>query len=159
MYRPTRANSISPRATLYNRDLSIGPHCFIGDGVIIFQKEGGGLVTLGKNVLLKHEIVINTAAGGLLVFENNVMVGSYCIFFNYDHGMGLDQPMAAQPVSTRGGIFVEGDVWIRVGAIVLDGVRIGQGPVIAAGAVVSSDVPAYAVVGGVPAKVIKMRNE
>jgi acetyltransferase-like isoleucine patch superfamily enzyme len=73
--------------------------------------------------------------------------------------MSLDQPMAARPVSSRGGIFVEDDVWIGVGSTVLDGVRIGQGPVIAAGVVVSSDVPVYAVVGWVPAKVIKMRNE
>lgn len=49
------------------------------------------------------------------------------------------------------------DVWIGTNAVVLDGVRVGNGAIIAAGAVVASDVPAYAIVGGVPAKVIKFR--
>ena len=58
---------------------------------------------------------------------------------------------------SKGGISVGDDVWIGTNAIILDGVSIGRGAVIAAGAVVVKDVPAYAVVGGCPAKVIKMR--
>ena len=49
------------------------------------------------------------------------------------------------------------DVWIGYGAIIMSGVHINQGAVIAAGAVVTKDIPAYAIVGGVPAKVIKYR--
>lgn len=52
---------------------------------------------------------------------------------------------------------VGNDVWIGAGSIVLDGVTIGDGAIIAAGAVVISDVPAYAIVGGVPAKIIRYR--
>lgn len=58
---------------------------------------------------------------------------------------------------TKGSVVVEDDVWIGENAIILSGVTIGQGAVIAAGAVVSNDVPAYAIVGGVPAKIIKYR--
>ena len=65
-------------------------------------------------------------------------------------GMGID-------AISKGNIIVEDDVWIGENAIILSGVNIGQGAVVAAGAVVSSDVPAYAIVGGVPAKVIKYR--
>lgn len=60
---------------------------------------------------------------------------------------------------SKGDIIVEDDVWIGYGATILSGVHIGQGAVVAAGAVVAKDVPPYAVVGGVPAKVIKYRFE
>ena len=54
-------------------------------------------------------------------------------------------------------IVVEDDVWIGFGAIILAGVTIGRGAIIGAGSVVNKDVPPYAIVGGVPAKVLKMR--
>lgn len=60
---------------------------------------------------------------------------------------------------SKGNIVVGDDVWIGNDSIILSGVNIGQGAVIAAGAVVVSDVPPYAIVGGVPAKVIKYRFE
>lgn len=58
---------------------------------------------------------------------------------------------------TKGDICIDDDVWIGYGATILSGVHIGQGAVVAAGAVVAKDVPPYAVVSGVPAKVIKYR--
>ena len=59
----------------------------------------------------------------------------------------------------KGDIIVDDDVWIGYGATIMSGVHISQGAVIAAGAVVTKDVPPYAIVGGVPAKVIKYRFE
>lgn len=58
---------------------------------------------------------------------------------------------------SKGDIIVEDDVWIGCRATILSGVHIGQGAVVAAGSVVTKDVPPYAIVGGVPAKVIKYR--
>ena len=58
---------------------------------------------------------------------------------------------------SKGDIVIEDDVWIGYGATIMSGVHIAQGAVIAAGAVVTKDVPAYAIVGGVPSKVIKFR--
>ena len=58
---------------------------------------------------------------------------------------------------SKGEIIIGDDVWIGWGATILSGVRIGQGAVVAAGAVVTTDVPPYAIVGGVPAKIIKYR--
>lgn len=60
---------------------------------------------------------------------------------------------------SKGNIDISDDVWIGYGATIMSGVHVGQGAVIAAGAVVTRDVPPYAVVGGVPAKVIKYRFE
>ncbi|MBO9392565.1 MAG: acyltransferase [Caldilinea sp.] len=64
------------------------------------------------------------------------------------------RPMVEQGITAEG-IVVEDDVWIGAGAIITDGVRICKGAVVAAGAVVTQDVPAYTVVGGVPAKVLR----
>lgn len=58
---------------------------------------------------------------------------------------------------SKGDIVLGHDVWIGVGAMILSGVKIGNGAIVAAGAVVAKDVPSYSIVGGVPAKVIKMR--
>ena len=58
---------------------------------------------------------------------------------------------------SKGNIVIDDDVWIGYGSKILSGVHVGQGAVIAAGAVVSKDVPPYAIVGGVPAKVIRTR--
>ena len=61
--------------------------------------------------------------------------------------------------TSKGDIIIEDDVWIGYRAIIMSGVHIGQGAVVAAGAVVTKDVPAYAIVGGTPAKIIKYRFE
>ena len=60
---------------------------------------------------------------------------------------------------SKGKIIIKDDVWIGQGSTIMSGVHIGQGAVVAAGAVVTKDVPPYAIVGGVPAKVIKYRFE
>ena len=58
---------------------------------------------------------------------------------------------------SKGNIVVEDDVWIGFRSTILSGVHIGQGAIVAAGSVVTKDIPPYAIVGGVPAKVIKYR--
>lgn len=65
----------------------------------------------------------------------------------------------ANEAVSKGDIVIDDDVWIGQNAIILSGVHIGQGAVIAAGAVVNKDVPPYAIVGGVPARIIKYRFE
>jgi virginiamycin A acetyltransferase len=64
---------------------------------------------------------------------------------------------AKLPIRHKGAIIIGNDVWIGTGAIILAGVKIGDGAVLGAGSVVTHDVPAYAIVAGVPARVIKFR--
>lgn len=104
--------------------------------------------------------------------DNILKIGNYCsIAENVTFMLGLDHP--TNHISTfpykvkclghtvesisKGDIVVDDDVWIGYGATILSGVHIGQGAVIAAGAVVSKDVSPYSIVGGVPAKIIKYR--
>ena len=113
--------------------------------------------------------------GGLNVLNctnNKLVIGRYCsIAKQTAFILGVDHRMSGvstypfrklmlhgeQEAISKGDIVIGDDVWIGYGAIILSGVSIGQGAAIAAGAVVSKDVPAYAIVGGVPAKVIKYR--
>ena len=80
------------------------------------------------------------------------------LFYPYAHGIAPDRPIKEQPLTTKGGITIEDDVWLGYRTIVLDGVRIGKGAVIGAGSVVTQDIPAGAIAVGVPARVIKMRG-
>ena len=105
-------------------------------------------------------------------YERKLKVGSYCsIGENVKFLVCIDHPINL--VSTfpfkdlilhkpfdacsKGDIIIDDDVWIGTNAIILSGVHVGQGAVIGAGAVVTKDVPPYAVVGGVPASIIKYR--
>jgi acetyltransferase-like isoleucine patch superfamily enzyme len=69
-----------------------------------------------------------------------------------------DRLIAEQGITARG-IVIEDDVWLGGGAVVLDGVRIGRGAVVGAGAVVTQDIPPYAIAVGVPARVVGSRRE
>ena len=64
---------------------------------------------------------------------------------------------AKREAISKGDIIIDDDVWIGYGSIILSGVHIGQGAIVAAGSVVTKDVPPYAIVGGSPAKVIRYR--
>ncbi len=98
------------------------------------------------------------AQGGISI-GSNVIMGPYVSFHAENHAyQRLDAPIRAQGVSRRG-IVVEDDCWIGARCTILDGVHIERGCVIAAGSVVTKSVPAYSIVAGVPARVIKSRRE
>ena len=93
--------------------------------------------------------------------NTKLIIGQFCsVAQNVRFVLGGEHRLdciSTYPFQAKGNIIVNDDVWIGDSALILSGVEIGQGAVIAAGAVVTEDVPPYAVVGGVPAKVIKYR--
>jgi acetyltransferase-like isoleucine patch superfamily enzyme len=121
----------------------------------VAQNLGVGL-RLGNHVGLGAFNFIG-AQGGVSIGDN-VICGPRVSFHAENHVYAdPDTPIRLQGV-TRQGIVVENDCWIGAGAMILDGVHIGRGSVVAAGAVVTRDVPPYSVVAGVPARVIKSRR-
>lgn len=113
--------------------ISIGQNTFIGPGTCI---AGPGNIRIGANCLI-------AAQSG--------------IFANNHNFADLDLPIKEQGVTCKG-IEIEDDCWLGSGVKVLDGVTIGKGSVIGAGAVVTKDIPSLSIAVGVPARVIKKRD-
>ena len=98
------------------------------------------------------------AAGGIRI-GRNVMMGPRVSILAEQHNFDrTDVPMKSQG-TVRKGIIIGDDVWLGANCCILDGVTVGEGAIIATGAVVTKDVPPFAIAGGVPARVIRMRGE
>ena len=171
---------IAPNATVQHRDLHLGSQIFIGNGTDLIQHPDGGALNLGDRVCIERCSHLVTANGGsitigqftsigahceLMAYLANIRIGSHvmiasnCRFYPYDHGTSPEIPLQQQPLVTKGDIIIEDDVWVGTGAILLSGVHIGRGSVIAAGTVVTKSVAPGLIVGGNPARIIKCRDE
>lgn len=113
-------------------------------------------LTIGNN----SGIGIDSELYGPISIGENVMMGPEVIMYTSQHKYDrLDIPIMFQGSTPPKSIIIEDDVWIGRRVIIMPGVKVGKGSVIAAGAVVTKDIPEYSVVGGVPAKIIKRREE
>ncbi|HVM95493.1 MAG TPA: acyltransferase, partial [Candidatus Acidoferrales bacterium] len=114
-------------------------------------RSNGRRVSIGAGSVINHGCALFTA-GGLRIGANvSISAGVWLISASHD----IDDPefhMTSSP------IVIEDYVWIGARATVLEGVTIGKGAIVMAGAVVTRDVPSYAVVGGVPAKQVGTRK-
>lgn len=104
-------------------------------------------IVIGDHSLIGHKAVLDGRKG--LIIGKNVNISEEVMLWTMQHDYN-DKDF----LGTGGEIVIEDYAWISVRAIILPGVRIGKGAVVAAGAVVTKDVEAYTIVGGVPAKKI-----
>jgi acetyltransferase-like isoleucine patch superfamily enzyme len=140
---------VGPRATL-----ELGRWSWVGHGCKIRAHEGA--VSIGAKTVLGQECTISAfqhiSIGRECVIADRVML------IDFDHGMvEVERPIRLQGIYKRD-VRVGHNVWIGYGACILRGVTVGDNAVIGTNAVVTRDVPANAVVGGVPARVIRMRE-
>lgn len=102
----------------------------------------------------------NSYLNGKVIIGDSVMMGPECLIYTVNHCIEDPLvPMRCQGNCPEEPVYIEDDVWIGARVTILPGVRIGHGSVIAAGAVVTKEIPPYAIAGGVPAKVIRYRKE
>ncbi|HOV26240.1 MAG TPA: acyltransferase [Pseudobacteroides sp.] len=103
-------------------------------------------------------IGLNCRIAGPLKIGRDVMMGPDVMIFTQNHeNSRIDIPMNLQTAPKKP-VVIEDDVWIAARVIILPGVTVHKGAILGAGAVVTKDVPEYAVVGGNPARIIKFRN-
>lgn len=140
------------------KKFNVGEHCnFLGIKTNITCPENlflGDWVSIGPNAYIDSK-------GGVVKIDDYVIIAPYCKIFTRSHNYNSED-LKALPFDNRmvcGEIHIERFVWVGENVIILPGVTIGEGAVVAAGAVVTKDVPTCAVVGGNPAKIIKYRNQ
>jgi acetyltransferase-like isoleucine patch superfamily enzyme len=138
-----------------NARIELGRWSWLGHGTKVRCHEG--VVSIGAKTVMGQECTISA--------YQHVSIGRECVIadrvmlIDFDHGMvEVDRPIRHQGIYKRD-VRVGNNVWIGYGACILRGVTVGDNAVIGTSAVVTKDVPPNAVVAGVPARIIRMREE
>ena len=137
----------------------LGERCSVEHGVYFNAAgpyKGDCAIVLGAHTFVGSGCEFNITER--LVIGENCLIASGTRFIDHDHGTAAGELMRLQDESSQP-IAIGANVWIGCNCVVLKGVTIGDGAVIAAGSVVTRSVPAGAVVGGVPARLLRMRGE
>jgi len=138
--------------------VALGDDCILEHN-IYFKFDGiwqrGSSIIIGNKVFIGNSCEFNIRKS--IVVGNNSLIGSGCRFIDHDHGTQLNKLIRDQQGSEKS-IKIGNDVWIGSNVIVLKGVEIGDGAVVAAGSIVTKNVLPNSIVAGIPAKVIQNRE-
>ena len=138
-----------------NGIIEIGENCLIHPMAMLLPYDG--FIKLGDHCSVNPFTVLYGHGG--LTIGNYVRIATHAVMIPANHSyLDPDVPITLQDV-TQKGIVIEDDVWVGSNVTILDGVKVGKGAVIAAGAVVTKDVAPYTVVAGTPAKMINTRKK
>lgn len=173
---------VERRVSIKHKHLvSFGKSVFLGEDVEINALSKKGVV-LGDNVSVHRGTVIDCTGGirsigegivignsvgfspycyiqvrGKVTIEDNVIFGPNSRIFSENHNFEEKNQLISEQGETRKGVHIKKGVWVGSNVTILDGVTVGENAILAAQALVTKDVPPYAIVGGVPAKVLKQR--
>jgi acetyltransferase-like isoleucine patch superfamily enzyme len=117
----------------------------------------GESIFLGKNSHINQYCCIWASKNSKIVLGDNLLMGPGVKIFSSNHSTKIGIPMNTQPYREKD-IIIGNDVWLGANAVVVAGVTIGDGAIVAAGSVVTKDVPKNTIVGGIPVKPIKIRE-
>jgi len=139
--------------------VKIGAGCLLEGGIdfkFADSHKPGPSILIGERVFVGRGTEFN--ATGKIEVGDDCLIASGCKLIDHDHGLSRSAPLRTQPTPTLP-IRLERDVWLGVNVVVLKGVTIHEGAVVAAGAVVTKDIPAYEIWGGVPARKLGERPQ
>ena len=137
-----------------NRGIDIGEQVFIGRNTIIYCQNGD--ISIGDNSNIGSNSQIFSS--GKCTIGANVLIAAYVYIVGGGHNFDDDSTPVIGQERIAKGIDIGDGVWIGAGVKILDGVSVGHDAILAAGSVVTQDVPAGAIVGGIPAKVLRQRD-
>lgn len=141
---------INTQSIRFGLNVSIGENC-------IFNSELGR-IQCEDHASFNDRVILNASVGGSIVIGNNTLVGPGVMMFTANHVFMNPHRLIREQGHITADVIIGEDCWLGAGAIILPGVRIGNGAVIGAGSVVTRDILPYAVAGGVPAAAIKPRQ-
>jgi acetyltransferase-like isoleucine patch superfamily enzyme len=137
--------------------VKLGNNCRLEHN-IYFHYDGiyskGPSICIGNNVFIGNNSEFNISEK--ITIGNNCLIAAGCRFIDHNHGTKKSILIRNQ-LAPKQEIILENDVWLGCNVIVLKGVHIGKGAVVAAGSIVTKNIPSYEIWGGVPAKFIKKR--
>jgi acetyltransferase-like isoleucine patch superfamily enzyme len=156
------------RGAHMSEKVSIGPRC-------VFERPGN--LSMGSRVALEQDVYLKLVSddarltigsfsflgkgveidcGERVSIGSHVLLAPGCFITDHNHGISAGKRIDQQGCICSP-VLIEDDVWVGANAVILPGVNIGEGAVIGAGAVVTQDVDAFAVMGGVPARMLSKR--
>jgi len=153
-----RGTALPKLTVTWPHQVSIGSRCRIEHGVYFHYD---GICQPGPSIVIGHDCFIGS--GCEFNIDSGLTVGNHCLvasgtrFIDHNHSSDIDMFIAKQKCKSAPIVVGQG-VWIGANCVVLAGVDIGDGAIVAAGAVVTKSVAPNAIVGGVPAKLIKYRS-
>lgn len=130
---------------------SIGRNCFIQQPACFKNKEN---IIIGNDVGISAFVHI-WGSGGVIIGDR-VLIASHVAITSVTHDYNVKHICFSPSIHKQ--VVIQDDVWIGTHSVILPGITIGEGAVIGAGTVVTKDVPAYAIVAGAPARIIKYRS-
>jgi galactoside O-acetyltransferase len=151
IHMPGRIGEFSRRQFFRQKLGGMGVGCRFLTGVCIYHKQG---LILGDRVAMGG-VHINAQAG--VVIGDDCLLACGVKIWSINHRFELVDQVIAEQGYDSGPVTIGRDVWIAANAVILPGVSVGNGSIVAAGAVVARDVPPYTIVGGVPARPIGKR--
>lgn len=148
-----KANAVLPDDPTYMQYLEELFHRDLSDVRILtpFICDFGNRIKFGKGVFINHSAILSASGG--IELEDGVMIAPGVRIATINHDMN-----DRHTIYTYGKVTIRKNAWLGMNVTVCPGVTIGKYAVVAAGAVVTKDVPDYAVVGGVPARIIRMQD-
>jgi acetyltransferase-like isoleucine patch superfamily enzyme len=160
------------------KQVSLGKNVFIAESCWIGTGTNEGSIEIGENSFVAHRSTLAAQGGSILIKKHvhisrgtyingigNVVIGNDCmigpnvVIISGTHNYSDIKTPIRKQGSVKEKIIIEDNVWLAANVNVMPGIRIGEGSVVGAGAVVTKDIPQYSIAVGVPARIIKNRKD